>query len=183
MWYGLGNAYLHKHNYEDACCTFSKAHALNSEDDNCIYNLIVSLAKSGRIDDAELLFQNSKKRYQEDSAEVLRCIIDDCKSKAADFKRLSDNECIELYRKNPEDFWNYVIEEKKRTVNKLLLEDGDFYLRRCNHLKNNLVHLIGTTGENLISIRNALVRDNGDEAYSMCIFDILDTYDSKYIKY
>jgi hypothetical protein len=98
---------------------------------------------------------------------------------------MTDNEYIKVFiEKGFDAFWKMVIEEKERTFTTKVCEyTGSAYAARCQQLQWFVSVDIDKKGQKLLHYRKTLIRDNINGAEKMILFNVIDEYERRYIKY
>lgn len=183
-WCNLGQLHLREEKYEDAFEAFHTANKLWPNEEKCLYGLVISLAKINRLKEAEdYLFQYQEMFPTSAGAELQRIVLD-CADKKADRSKLSDEQYVQLFYDDYEEFWNLIHQEKESTFATIPCKyDGAIYRTRCEHLKRMTRMLTHGKGEELLRMRQVLISDAIPNAKEMCMFDVIDEYERRYIKY
>ena len=184
-WCNLGYAYLDSQKYIDAYESFCEAEKYGPNNERTMYGEIVSLSKVGRLKDAQDLLEKYKRLFPSKDSGTLSNMIRGNLSKAQTTPRITDEEYVELFvKKGFNEFWKALVEEKESTfATKSCKYTGDAYRRRCERLKWFVSTDVGKNGERLLRFRKTLADDNVSNANCMLLFDVIDEYESRYIRY
>lgn len=184
-WCNLGYAYLDSQKYKDAYESFCEAEKYNPTNERTMYGEIVSLSKVGRQKEAQDLLGKYKTLFPSKSSETLSKIISNNLSKAQIKPQITDDEYARLLSdKGFDEFWKTLVEEKESTfATQPCKYTGEFYRRRCERLEWFVSADVGRKSERLLRLRKALVEDKVQNADSMLLFDVIDEYESRYIRY
>lgn len=89
-----------------------------------------------------------------------------------------------LVEKGFDEFWKTLIEEKERTfATKSCKYTGETYRRRCEHLEWFVSVDVGRNGDRLRRYRKTLLEDKVSDADLMLLFEVIDEYERRYIRY
>ena len=145
----------------------------------------LSLSKVGRQKEAQDLLGKYKTLFPSKSSETLSKIISNNLSKAQIKPQITDDEYARLLSdKGFDEFWKTLVEEKESTfATQPCKYTGEFYRRRCERLEWFVSADVGRKSERLLRLRKALVEDKVQNADSMLLFDVIDEYESRYIRY
>jgi tetratricopeptide (TPR) repeat protein len=184
-WCNLGSAYLSLQQYNDAYESFCEAGKYAPNSEQTLQGEIITLAKIGRIKDAQEQLVKYQKLFADRDLSSLSRIISDNLPTNEQKLMLTDDEYVRLLNEEGFDiFWNMLIEEKERTfVTEACQYTGASYSRRCDHLRWFASVDIGRNGSKLKHYRQTLLRDGVSGADSMLLFDVIDEYEIRYIKY
>lgn len=184
-WCNLGYAYLDFQKYKDAYESFCKADKYGPNNERTMYGEIVSLSKVGRQKEAQDLLGKYKRLFPGKGSDTLSKIISSNLSKAQMKPRITDDEYARLLaEKGFDEFWKTLVEEKESTfATQSCKYTGEFYRKRCERLKWFVSADVGRKRERLLRLRQALVEDKVQNADSMLLFDVIDEYESRYIRY
>ena len=183
LWFNLGNVYMQEEKFESAYESYYEADKLCINKERCLYGLIFSLVKIGRIKEAEEYFTNYKSKYPGEAEEELNNLIADFKEKIIETAKLSDDEYAELFDEDYEEFWNQVIKEKENTFSNVSCNyKGAAYRNRREFLKG-FTKLSTRDSIELLQMRNNLINNNIYDASSLCMFDVIDEYIKHNVKF
>lgn len=184
-WSNLGYAYLDSQKYNDAYEAFCEAEEYGPNNERTMYGEIVSFSKVGRQKEARVLFEKYKRLFPEENAETLSNIIGGNLPKLQLKPQLTDDEYVRLLvEKGFEEFWKALLAEKELTfVTESCKYTGKMYGKRCERLKEFVCADVRMNRERLLRFRKALADDNVQNANSMLLFDAIDEYERRYIKY
>lgn len=184
-WRNLGYTYLGMSQYNDAYEAFFNADKLAPNEEKAMYGHILSLAKIGRLKDAQDLLAKYRKLFPNKDCTILVNIITDNLSKLRPKPPITDAEYADLYtNKGWDEFWKIVLEEKEHSFATQQCDyTGDRFRKRSVLLKSEVRTIIDGKGEELLRMRNTLIRDNVKNADTMLMFDVIDNYVRNYIRF
>ena len=184
-WCNLGYAYLSLQQYDEAYESFCEAEKYAPNGEYALQGEIITLAKIGRIKDAQEKLETYQKLFADRDSSSLSRIIAENKPKNEQQLRVTDEEYVSLLKEQGFDvFWETLIAEKERTfATEACKYTGASYSRRCDRLRWFASVDIGKNGSKLMHYRQTLIRDNISGADSMLLFDVIDEYEIRYIKY
>ena len=184
-WRNLGYAYLDSQQYNDAYEAFCEANMYDRPNERTMYGEIVSLSKVGRHKEAQDFLDKYKMLFPDKDSGTLSNIIRENLSKAQEKPRITDDEYVALLaEKGFDEFWKALVEEKERSFStKTCRYTGDTYRKRCEHLEWLARLDVGNHCEKLFCYRKALVDDEVSDANSMLLFDAIDEYERRYVRY
>lgn len=184
-WRNLGYAYMNLQQYNDAYEAFSESDTYLPNNERTIYGKIVSLTNIGRYKDAENILERYQRLFPVYNSSNLSNMISERMSKTKEISRISDEEYFEIYiEKGFDELWKMIIEEKESSfATTECTYTGSSYSKRCARLEWFASVSVGSNGEKIKSYREALLRDGVEGAEEMLMFDVIDAYERKYIRY
>jgi tetratricopeptide (TPR) repeat protein len=184
-WRNLGYAHLNSQQYTDSYESFCEAEKNATNNEQTMHGKIISLAKIGRYKEAQDMLVKYQNLFPNKDSSNLTRIVSEELSKVEEKAAMTDNEYLKVFiEKGFDAFWKMVIEEKERTFTTKVCEyTGSAYAARCQQLQWFVSVDIDKKGQKLLHYRKTLIRDNINGAEKMILFNVIDEYERRYIKY